>query len=95
MTTTLPPIGTRDASLRPSTPHADPAGIEAALVASPTAASDAASLLAPSPSGGSSIASASDATPDTASLGTGPLSLVAGAGAAVMGMAADSRAAAA
>ncbi len=95
MTTTLPPIGTRDASLRPSTPHADPAGIEAALVASPTAASDAASLFAPSPSGGSSIASASDATPDTASLGTGPLSLVAGAGAAVMGMAADSRAAAA
>ncbi|WP_435080959.1 helix-turn-helix domain-containing protein [Clavibacter michiganensis] len=95
MTTTLPPIGTRDASLRPRTLHADPSGVEAALVASPTAASDAASLLAPSPIGGSSIASPSDATPDTASLGTGSLSLVAGADAAVMGMAADARASAA
>ncbi|MBF4620860.1 helix-turn-helix domain-containing protein [Clavibacter sp. VKM Ac-2542] len=95
MTTTLPPIGTRDASLRPRTLHADPSGVEAALVASPTAASDAASLLAPSPIGGSSIASPSDATPDTASLGTGSLSLVAGASAAVMGMAADARASAA
>ncbi|OUE20336.1 transcriptional regulator EutR [Clavibacter michiganensis] len=54
MTTTLPPIGTRDPSNRPRTAHADIA-----------------------------------AAPDTSSLGTGSLSLVAAAGAAVMGMSAE------
>jgi len=64
MTTTLTPVGTRDASRRPRTPHAD------------TAASDAASLVDPTVAG-------------TASLGTGPLSVVAAAGTAVLGMDAD------
>ncbi|RIJ57622.1 AraC family transcriptional regulator, partial [Clavibacter lycopersici] len=82
------------------TPHADTAPVEAAVAAAPivaaasalSAASDAASLVAPMPASGSTPA---EAAPDTASLGTGSLSLVAGAGAAVMGMAAADASAAA
>ncbi|MBM7389340.1 AraC-like DNA-binding protein [Clavibacter michiganensis] len=81
MTTTLTPAGTRDPSRRPRTPHAE------------TAASDAASLVAPSPTAASARGSLADAaSTETSSLGTGSLSLVAGAGAAVMGMAADAAA---
>ncbi|AJW80388.1 AraC family transcriptional regulator [Clavibacter michiganensis] len=85
MTTTLTPAGTRDPSHRPRTPHAD-ADADASL---------AASLVAPSPTATSVAgpgAPADPAVPDTSSLGTGSLSLVAGAGAAVMGMAADAAA---
>ncbi|MBP2457365.1 AraC-like DNA-binding protein [Clavibacter michiganensis] len=82
MTTTLTPAGTRDPSRRPRTPHAE------------TAASDAASLVAPSPTAASAPGSlAATASTGTSALGTGPLSLVAVAGAAVMGMAADTTAA--
>ena len=78
MTTTLTPAGTRDPSRRPRTPHAG------------TAASDAASLVAPSPTVAPAPASPADtASTDTSSLATGSLSLVAVAGAAVMGMASD------
>jgi AraC-like DNA-binding protein len=81
MTTTLTPAGTRDPSRRPRTPHAG------------TAASDAASLVAPSPTVAPAPASPADtASTETSSLGTGSLSLVAVAGAAVMGMAADTTA---
>lgn len=86
MTTTMPPLGTRDPSRRPRPTHADASGISAALAASPTAASDAASL----------VASVVTPSPVLApSLGTGSLSLVAGAGAAVIGMAAVASAASA
>lgn len=78
MTTTLTPAGTRDPSRRPRTPHAE------------TAASDAVSLVAPSPTAASARGSLADAaSTETSSLGTGSLSLVAVAGAAAMGMAAD------
>lgn len=93
MTTTMPPIGTRDTSRRPLPTHDDAAPVESALTASPTAASDAASLLTPSPvlapSPTAPASAAVAATPDSASPGTGSHSLVAGPGAAVTGMSAD------
>jgi AraC-like DNA-binding protein len=101
MTTTLTPAGTRDPSRRPRTPHAETAASHAASLVTPAPsaapAMDAVGVPASvgtTPVGTAPVGTASPGTApvDTASLGTGSLSLVAAAGAAVMGMASDAAA---